>query len=330
MATIQDIAKRANVSKSTVSRVLNDSSTVNEKTRAVVQEAIRELNYQPNIVARSLASGQSMTIGVLTQNIGSPYYDTINQGVIKGLEGTDYWPIFVDGQWMESNQAKGIETLLGRRVDGLVLVGGDVSVEKLIELRSQAPILVVGRELEGWGQKSIFLDNFSAGFDATQHLIELGHRRIAIVRGITNQQDAVRRYDGYVAALEQAEIPLDPDLIHQGDFSAQSGVMAVNSLLSRAVNFTAVFAANDMTAFGVRLALSRHGMRVPEDVSLIGFDDQAEAAFTTPPLTTVRQPAFEMGLAAADAIQALISGKDFELPAFDAELKIRESVTRLR
>ena len=330
MATIQDIAERANVSKSTVSRVLNDSSTVNKTKRDAVEAAIRELNYQPNIVARSLASGQSMTIGVLTQNIGSPYYDTINQGVIEGLEGTDYWPIFVDGRWMDSSQEKGIETLLGRRVDGLILVGGDVSVEKLNAIRSQVPVLVVGRQIDGWDAKSIFLDNFRAAFVATRHLIELGHRSIAIIRGISNQQDAIRRYDGYVAALEEAGISLDPRLVHQGDFSAQSGVVAVNSFLSRAVNFTAVFAANDMTAFGVRLALSRHGLRVPDDVSLVGFDDQAESAYTTPPLTTIRQPAFEMGLAAADAIQKLIDGVDFDLPEFAAELQIRESASRLR
>lgn len=328
--TIQDIAELANVSKSTVSRVLNNTSAVNDEKRRAVLEAMKTLKFEPNVFARSLAGGRSMTVGIVTQNIGSPFYDAIAQGVIQGLAGTGYSPIFVDGQWQQSTESEVIRTLLGRKVDGIVLIGGDVPAAELDELREQLPTIVVGRELQGWESQCIFVDNVDAGYRATRHLIDFGHRDIALVRGIKHQQDAIRRYEGYVQALAEAGIDYNPDLVYQGDFSGGAGVLAVNSLLSRGVHFTAVFAANDMSAFGARLALSRHGIRVPEDVSLIGFDDQAEAAFMTPPLTTMRQPAVEMGAAGAMALVHLIRGETYQLPEFSVQLQPRESVSRLR
>lgn len=330
MTTIQDIANYANVSKSTVSRVLNDSAIVDDSKRQAVLDAMAELKYQPSVLARSLAGGRSMTIGVMTQKIGSPFYDTINQGVIEGLAGTGYCPLIADGQWRNASQIEAIETLLGRKVDGLLLIGGDVSEEKLDEYRDELPVIIVGREVKGWESQSIFTNNYLAAYEVTKYLIGLGHRDIAFIQGIKDQQDATRRYEGYSAALADAEISQNPRLVYPGDFSGASGVVAINSYLSRGVNFTAVFAANDMMAFGARLALSRHGLRVPDDVSLVGFDDQAEVAFMTPPLTTVRQPAFEMGEAAAKAMLMLIDKKSVELPDFPAELQIRESAARRR
>ncbi len=328
--TIQDIAERAKVSKSTVSRVINNASLVHEDKRQAVLEAMQTLGFQPNVFAQGLASGQSMTIGIVTQNIGSPFYDTVAQGVITGLASTGYSPIFVDGQWQQSTEMAVINTLLGRKVDGLVLIGGKVPLHQLNELREQTPTIVVARELAGWENQCIFIDNVEAGYQATRHLIERGHRDIALIRGIKDHADAIHRFEGYCKALEEAGIEFDSDLVYQGDFSAQSGVLAVNSLLARSTHFSAIFAANDMVAFGARLALHRHGIRVPEDVSLIGFDDQAEAAFMTPPLTTMRQPAFEMGTAAAKALINLIKDKPLEIPNLPAKLQVRESVARLR
>ena len=328
--TIQDIANRANVSKSTVSRVLNNNTAVHQDKRMAVLEAMKTLGYEPNVFARSLAGGRSMTIGIVTQNIGSPFYDAVAQGVISGLAGTGYSPIFVDGQWQKSTESEVIRTLLGRKVDGLALIGGDVPVQELNQLRDRLPTIVVARELAGWDNQCIYVDNVDAGYRATKHLIDLGHRNIALVRGIKDQHDAIQRFEGYSKAMSEAGIDLEPDLVYQGDFTAQSGVLAVNSLLARSTSFTALFAANDMVAFGARLALYRLGIRVPEDVSIIGFDDQAEAAFMTPPLTTMRQPAVEMGTAAASSLVKLIHGESYQLPKLAIELKHRESVTRLR
>ena len=328
--TIQDIAEHANVSKSTVSRVLNNSTAVNQDKRSAVLKAMKTLGFQPNVVARSLAGGRSMTVGIVTQNIGSPFYDAVSQGVIAGLSGTNYSPIFVDGQWQESTESEVIRTLLGRRVDGLVLIGGRAPVEELNDLREQLPTIVVARQLSGWNHQCIYVDNVDAGYRATKHLIEYGHRNIALIHGIKEHSDAIQRFEGYCKALAESGIELDPDLVYQGDFTAQSGVLAVNSLIHRGVHFSAIFAANDMVAFGARLALSRHGIRVPEEVSLIGFDDQAEAAFMTPPLTTMRQPASEMGIAAAKALVKLIHNEKHHISRLPVELQCRESVARLR
>lgn len=328
--TIQDIADHAQVSKSTVSRVLNKNTAVNEDKRTAVLAAMKTLGFEPNLAARSLAGGRSMTLGVLTQNIGSPFYDALAQGVIHGLAGSGYSPIFVDGQWQQSTEIESIRTLIGRRVDGLLLIGGDVPVEQLNQLRERLPTIVVAREVVGWENQCIHVDNVQAGYEATKHLIDFGHQRIALLRGIKEHPDAIQRFEGYAKALTEAGIEFDTDLIYQGDFSGQSGVMAVNSLISRGIHFTAIFAANDMVAFGARLALSRHGMRVPEDISLVGFDDQAEAAFATPPLTTMKQPAVEMGTAAANALVKLIHDEQYELASLPVELQRRESVARLR
>lgn len=330
MATIQDIAERANVSKSTVSRVMNNSSVVDDRKKRAVIEAMDALKFQPSMVARSLAGGKSLTIGILTQNIGSPFYDSVAQGVIEGLAGTEFSPIFVDGQWQQTTESEVIRTLLGRRVDGLILIGGNVPTEELNELQTRVPTIVVARRMTaGWENQCLFVDNEAAGYEATKHLIEFGHRNIALLHGVEDQPDAIQRFEGYSRALAEAGIEFNSDLVYQGDFSGQSGVMAVNSLLARGVHFSAIFAANDMVAFGARLALHRQGIRVPDDVSIVGFDDQAEAAFMTPPLTTMKQPAVQMGSASVKALLQLIENKIPVLPNLSAELQRRESVARL-
>lgn len=324
--TIQDIAKTAQVSKSTVSRVLNGTAAVHPDKRKAVLQATERLGFAPNSLARSLAKGRSMTIGVLTQNIGSPFYDAISQGVIAGLGGTGYSPLFMDGQWQRSVEVDAIRALLGRRVDGLVLIGGDVAARELATLCADLPTVVVARQLAHERLHCIHADNVAGGDLATRHLIEHGHRQIAMIRGIDHHPDAIDRFTGYRKALAAAGIELDPELVCEGDFSAASGVRAVDALIASDRRFSAVFAANDMTAFGARLALHRHGRRVPQDVSLVGFDDQAEAAFVTPPLTTVRQPAIEMGEQASRGLLALIAGEPFEPRPLEVELQVRESV----
>ncbi|NNE00817.1 MAG: LacI family DNA-binding transcriptional regulator [Pirellulaceae bacterium] len=326
--TIQDIAQRANVSKSTVSRVLNDSAGVNQDKRAAVTRAMKAMGYQPSVLARSLAGGQSMTIGILTQNIGSPFYDTVAQGVIARLAGTGYSPIFVDGRWNESTEVEVVQALLDRKVDGLVLIG-EVPESTFDEVRQQVPTIVVGRDLSDW-KHCIFVDNRDIGYLATKHLIDAGHTEIAMIGGIEHHPDAKLRYQGYVQALRDAGIQPDPELYFCGNFSSQSGVMAIKSFLTRGKNFSAVFAANDAMAFGANLAFYRSGIRVPEDISIVGVDDQAESAFMTPPLTTVRQPAAEMGNLAAEALLKLIKGDSCELKTLPADLQIRESVARRR
>ncbi|MCL4159701.1 UNVERIFIED_CONTAM: hypothetical protein GTU68_044001 [Idotea baltica] len=210
--TISDIARHANVSKSTVSRVINGTTKVNQEKKEAVLAAMKEMSFEPNVFAQGLASGSSKTIGVLTQNIGSPIYDAISQGVLNSLTKSTYSPIFADGQWKPDVGHAAVETLLGRKVDGLIVIGSVLPRSELDRVNSILPTIVVGREVEGWQNQSLFIDNEQAGFDATKHLIELGHRRIAHIAGIKDHQDSVRRMAGYKRALKESNIDIDEDL----------------------------------------------------------------------------------------------------------------------
>ncbi|MCB9419680.1 MAG: substrate-binding domain-containing protein [Ardenticatenaceae bacterium] len=332
--TILDIAEKANVSPSTVSRVLRNSAGVAQKKRDAVMQAVTELDYRPNIFAQSLASGQSMTIGVLTQNFGSPFYDGILQGILQGLEGTDYWPLFADGRWQPAIEQQALDLLLDRRVDGIIVLGGQTTEERLQRIAANIPLVVVARELKMMPEHCLYVDNFQAAYRATKYLLEMGHRDIAHITAPVVYQESVddifKRYQGYQQALRDMGFEPDPRLVVEGNLQQQSGVLAVEMLLSRGRPFSAIFSANDQMSFGARLALFRRGIRVPEDVSLIGFDDEASAAYMVPPLTTSRQPSVEMGQAAAQAILDLMNGKTPTLPCFQAHLIVRESVSRRR
>ena len=326
--TITDIAKRANVSKSTVSRVINNTTPVHESKREAVLAAMKELNFEPNVFARGLASGQSRTIGVMTQNIGSPFYDAISQGILDSLGETEYSPIFADGRWGEEAGIEAAEMLLGRMVGGLIIVGSRLPEIELDSLKTRVPTLLVGRYVNGWDDRCLFVDNEKAGYDATKHPIDLGHQRIVHISGIVDHQDAIRRKAGYRRALEEAGIGFDERLVCQGEFDGHSGISTIDALLNQGVEFTAVFAANDMMAFGARLALYRRGIRVPEDVSIIGFDDQVESEFLSPPLTTIQQPAHEMGLLVASTLMKMIAGEEYSLPKLETRLIVRESTCK--
>lgn len=332
--TILDIAQKANVSPSTVSRVLRGTTSVSGKKHQAVMDAVAELDYRPNIFAQSLASGQSMAIGVLTQNFGSPFYDSILHGILEGLDDTNYWPLFVDGRWQPVIEERALTMLLNRQVDGLIVLGGQVPETKLQEIATKTPLIVVARKLVTLPDQCVFVNNFEAAYKATKYLLNRGHRDIAHISAPTDDTTAVNditeRYRGYVQALTDAGIEPDPRLVVEGNLRQQSGVLAVEMLLGRERPFSAIFCANDQMAFGARLALHRRGIRVPDDVSLVGFDDESSAAYMIPPLTTVRQPAIELGQVAADAILALINKKTPSIPTFDAELIIRESVARHR
>lgn len=332
--TIIDIAEKANVSPSTVSRVLRNSAGVAQQKRNAVMQAVAELDYRPNIFAQSLASGQSMTIGVLTQNFGSPFYDGILQGILQGMEETDYWPIFADGRWQPTVERQALELMLDRRVDGIILVGGQMAEPLLQEIAAELPLIVVARELKTMPHHCLFVDNFQAAYDITRYLLSMGHRDIAHITATVEYRasvnDIFRRYEGYRQALLDVGLEPDPRLLVEGNLQQQSGVLAVEMLMSRGRPFSAIFATNDQMSFGARLALYRRGIRVPEDVSLVGFDDESSAAYMVPPLTTARQPGMEMGQAAAQAVLEMIQGKSPQLSVFKAELVVRESVSRHR
>lgn len=324
--TIGDIAKRSGVSISTVSRVLNQTAPVAEETRQAVLKAIADLNYRPNFFAQALAGGQSRTIGVLTQNLGSHLYDVILLGIRRGINSSNYMTIFADGSWEASKEINALQTLFARQIDGLVVLGGAAPEEVLIEIANQVPLIVIGRDIPALRKQCLRLDDYQAAYRATQYLIKAGHQRIVHITGLLFHQDAVERRNAYMQALRDSGIEPDPELIIEGDFLEASGAMAVEMLLMRGRVFSAIFAANDQMAYGARLTLHRHGLRVPEDVSIIGFDDLGFSAYMVPPLTSVARGSLEIGEIAAQALLNLIRGETFTLPEIQSTLSIRESV----
>jgi LacI family transcriptional regulator len=215
-------------------------------------------------------------------------------------------------------------------VDGLIIFAGESSVEALEQIGKQLPLIIIGRNIPSLATYCLGINDFQGAYTATHHLIEQGHQRIVHITGMLQHQDALDRLEGYKQALIDAGLQPDQQLIIEGDFSEKSGRLAIQTLIMRGQTFSAIFAANDQMAYGVRLGLYRQGLRVPDDISLVGFDDQPGAAYTIPPLTTVHQPTIEMGEAGAQAILKLLKGESFTPPVFKADLVVRESVARYR
>ena len=328
--TLDKVAREAGVSSSTVSRIINGTANVSAAKRENVLRIMSELNYHPNVLARGLASGRTMGVGVLTQDISSPFYGSTLRGIEAALQGTGYHPIFISGHWHLQEELEAIDFLLSRRVDGVIVLGGGVPDTRLQEVAQRLPVVVLGRNIPGLEDQCLRLDNFDGAYQATRHLIELGHRNIAHVAGEPSHRDAQDRIEGYRAALESAGLSYNPELIQPGDFHEAAGFLAATRLVESRTLFSAIFAANDQMAYGVRLALHRKGLRVPEDVSLIGFDDLPGSMYTTPPLTTVQQPVEDMGRAAAHGMLRLLRGESARVEHMDVRLIVRESAVRRR
>lgn len=329
-STLLDVAREAGVSPSTVSRILNGTAKVADDKRDAVLAAIARMNFAPNQMAQGLKKGRSMTIGIVVQDISSPFFDETLRGVDDGLKGTGYASVIVSGHWNAEEEAQRMRLLLARKVDGIILLSGRMADDTVLAFANQRPIVSTGRALDTAKALGFKLDNEHGAWLAVRHLIELGHRRIAFVSGPANNNDADERLAGYTRALREADIPLDPQLIVEGNFHEASGLLAVNRLFDTQQQFSAVFAANDLSAYGVRLALYRKGIRVPDDISLVGFDDLPGSSYTTPPLTTIRQPLYDIGLIATHSLLRLINGETVHGTVPPLELVVRETTRRLR
>ncbi len=333
ITTLEDIAREAGVSPSTVSRVLNGSKRVADHKRALVLAAIEQHQYRPNPVARGLVRGRSMTIGVLMQDISSPFFAQMVLGIERGLDRAAYQPMFASTHWHAENQedeARSLQLLLERRVDGVIVLASSIPDAELRAVAARVPLVIVARRVEGLESQCVYVDNQGGAYRATRYLLGLGHTRIAHITGMAGHPDADDRRAGYRWALAEAGLTIDERLIVDGRFTEESGLAGVEELLARGERFTAVFASNDQTAYGAMLGLFNHGYRIPTDMSLIGFDDQFLSAYTLPPLTTVRQPSFEMGRAAAEGLLRLLDNQEPVLPHFPMDLIIRKSAMHVR
>ncbi len=323
--TLEMVAAAAGVSAATVSRILNGTAMVSDDKRSAVDEAIARLGFVPNPVARGLAGGRTLSIGVVTQAIDSPFYGGALRGIEDTLTAAGYSPLFVSGQWSATHEARCIDALRSRRVDGISVLTGRLSDAALAATARELPVVVTGRTMKAPSLCALDFDNFEGARLATHHLLSLGHRRIAFIAGDLKHPDGKERLRGYRSALEAAGLAYEPGLVMPGNFTEASGLAAVERLIDSRQPFTAIFASNDQMAFGAGLALHRRRMRVPQDVSLVGFDDLASAVFSIPPLTTVHHPVVELGQLAAQAVLQLLAGETPTLALPQPRLVVRES-----
>ena len=327
--TIEMVASMAGVSPSTISRVLNGTAAVSEAKTQAINAAIAQLGYVPNPLARGLAGGRTLSVGVVTQAVDSPYYGAALRGIEDELDPAGYRPLFVSGNWNAAAEARCIEMLRARRVDGIIVLTGRLPDQALKACAKALPVVVTGRALKAPGLYSLKFDNFEGARLATQHLLQLGHRHIGFITGDQDHPDSLERLQGYRAALESAGVAFDPKRVVPGEYHEVSGVLAVDRLLNGGRPLTAIFAANDQMAFGAALGLRRRGLRVPDDVSLVGFDDLPTAQYASPPLSTIHQPAYELGRLAATSMLQLLAGTEPTAQVPAPRLVARESTRNL-
>ncbi|NLQ18727.1 LacI family DNA-binding transcriptional regulator [Marinomonas sp. M1K-6] len=297
MSTINQVAKLAGVSKATVSRVLSGTTPVKEETRGRVLNAVKSLSYSPNQAARSLASNKSYTIGLVTSNIDTAYYGPAASGVERALRGGDRHVIIACGNGSLEGEREAVDFLIKRQVDALVLITNFLLEEEIAQINLRCPVFVLNQTFPGGDDHHISFDNFAGGEMATQYLIDKGHRKIATVTGPLWKYDAYQRYLGCQKALEKAG--LDLHFQAEGNFSVESGMSHMRSILALENRPSAIFFANDLMAMGALHVCAQQGIKAPEDVAIIGFDDLDMSQYYSPSITTIKLPLYEMAEATA-------------------------------
>lgn len=340
--TLLDIARACGFSVSTVSIVLSNAplaQKVAEATRSHIQAIARQLGYHPDAYARSLRHRHTQTVGILAFDLSDPFCVPIMRGIQETLHAANYLPLLMDAQSERKLFDTYLNMLLERRAEGVIVVGSWVFEETNLladVYKNNVPILIAGRDLSSRGISSILVDNKAGGALAMQHLAELGHRNIAVIRGPEQMFDSEPRWQGIQQAAKERGLPLHPRLVFQlpgladPASSFEGGLRITRQMSAAKTPFTAVLAFDDLTALGVVRGLTEAGLRVPHDCSVMGFDDVLPAAVATPPITTIRQPLREMGVEAAKRVLRAIGSRTEkaakpQLHMADPELVVRMS-----
>lgn len=326
--TLVEVARAAGVSVATTSRVLSRSPyPVSEETRRRVLEAAQTLGYEPNLLARSLRTDQSLTIGIIVENILSPFVSPIVRGIQEYLRPRHYIGIILNSDRDPEVEAWALRSLSTRRIDGVILVETyRRSSEEITELAA-VPHVFIHRIFDSERAHSVMADDVYGARLAVRHLAQLGHRRIAFIGGLEGWDGSVKRRIGYQDELAANGITFDEQLVRAGDWGVQSGYDATRELLALTARPTAIFAANDLMALGAIYAAQEAGLRVPGDLAVVGYDDRDFAGYIRPAITTIRMPCEEMGCAGAEMLLNLIEGKTSVTGPIRirGELRVRES-----
>jgi len=320
--TLLDVARACGFSVSTVSIVLSEaplSQNVAETTRQRIRAMAQELGYHPDAFARSLRRRRSQTIGVLAYDLSDPYCIPVVRGIQEGLQPASYLPLLMDARTERVLFDNYLQMILERRAEGVIVIASWVfdETDLLSDIKkNNVPIVIVSRDLTGRGVSSVLVDNETGGALAMRHLHELGHRRIAVIRGPEEMFDSEPRWAGIEGAARAAGIEFEPQLVFQlpnlvdPTSGFEGGLDCARRMLACGRPFTAVLAFDDLTALGVVRGLVEAGLRVPQDCSVLGFDDVLPAAVATPAITTIRQPLREMGLLAEEWMLGAIEARE--------------------
>ncbi|MDE1349409.1 substrate-binding domain-containing protein [Vibrio aestuarianus] len=333
MATMKDIARLAGVSTSTVSHVINKSRFVSEDIAERVNKAAQDLNYAPSALARSLKMNRTRTIGMLVTTSTNPFFGEVVKGVERSCYHKGYNLILCNTEGDNERMKASINTLLQKRVDGLLLMCSTLEGER-IEVFDRYPDIPV--VVMDWGPMLFASDkiqdnSLSGGYIATNYLIECGHKEIGCITGPLIRHQAQMRYEGYKRAVLEAGLEINPQWIVESDFECEGGYEAFNRMLEKGPLPSSIFVSNDMMAMGVLNAANEKGIRIPEDVSIMGYDDIHIARFMSPALTTVHQPKYRLGKVAVETLLKKLEKETLEpqVVQLDPTLVVRKSVKHL-
>jgi LacI family transcriptional regulator len=305
MASLQEVAARARVSIATVSRVINKSDKVVLETRAAVEKALRELDYRPSRVARRLRmnSGRANLVGLIIPDIQNPFYAEIARGVEDAAYANQYALLLCNSDEDLEKERFYLEVMRAESVDGVVLPPFDDTDKAVVErVKAGMPIVCVDRSLARVKTDLVEIDNHQGAFEAVSHLISRGHKHIGLIEGRAQVSTSRERRRGYIDALGAGGVSLRKELMRAGDFKQESGRVLTNELLALRQPPTALFVLNNLMTVGALAALHNQGLRIPQDVAIIGFDDLPWAEALDPPLTVIRQPAREVGRQAMELL----------------------------
>lgn len=328
--TMRDIAARARVSIGTVSHVINETANVSPELARRVEQVIADVGYQPSQLARGLRRNQTNMLGMIVPDITNPFFPMVVRGVEDTAYREGYRLVLCNADNDPQKEANYLESLLAHRMAGFVIIPSVDSrfVSMVHHSRRAQRVVCVDRAPDDWDGDSVTVNDEDGANGAVRHLIAMGHRAIATITGPLHVPSAVHRLAGYRRALAEAGIELVPEYVHEGRFERISGYDETQALLGVRPRPTAIFAANDLVALGVLAALREACVSCPDDVSVVGFDDLELTFFTDPPLTTVAQPAYQLGARAAMVLLGRITGQvtERQVITLETELRIRRSV----
>ncbi|MFS3930419.1 LacI family DNA-binding transcriptional regulator [Priestia flexa] len=324
---MSDVAKLANVAPATVSRVLSQPHLVSKDTQEKVLKAIKELNYQPHMIARQFRKKETKTILVVVPDITRPFFSEVLKGIQHKAVENGYRVILGDAENDIQREGEYVDLLFQKQADGMILLTARMDKNRIEEISKQFPLVLACEYIDGLDISTVSIDNVSSARKITEHLIRLGHSKIAHITGPMNVILSRDRLKGFQQAMNSHSLPVEPTYIQEGDFSLESGYHQMIKLLSLENPPTSVFVFNDEMALGSIKAVKDSGMKVPDDIAVVGFDNLNMSSIIEPNITTIDQPKYEIGNKAMELLLQLINGKEIKKKkiVLKDEILIRES-----